>query len=68
VQFGLLLAVGAVTLLAAGWMFGKIAEDVVTRDRLSNPPQPKVTECPSHVIRSQGSRYAGGCLVNTSAH
>jgi hypothetical protein len=34
VQSGLLLAVGAVTLLAAGWMFGKIAEDVVTRDRL----------------------------------
>jgi Flp pilus assembly pilin Flp len=34
VQFGLLLAVGAVTLLAGGWMFGKIAEDVVTPHRL----------------------------------
>ena len=35
VRFGLLLAIGAATLLAAGWMFGKIAEDVVTRDLLT---------------------------------
>ena len=34
-RFWLQLTVGAVTLLAAAWLFGKVAEDVVTRDLLT---------------------------------